>query len=164
MTRNCRAMYSLRPAVESDRAWLLDLRREVYRDLTLATFGDLDESRNRRHADKCWEQGNISIIQSGGEDIGMVQVIETAGSVSLEEIQILGAHQRKGFGSKVLMDIMDRARTELLCVKLATGIKNEDARRFYLGLGFRIVGESETHTLMEFAPGDEGSATAALPA
>jgi hypothetical protein len=47
--------YELRPATEADRAWLDDLRREVYYDLILSNFGEFDEERHRRHSRGCAE-------------------------------------------------------------------------------------------------------------
>jgi GNAT superfamily N-acetyltransferase len=145
-------MYALRSAEEADRSWLIDLRRDVYRELYLATFGVLDEHRNQRHSDECWERGPIWIIQLDGQDVGMVQLAETKSAICLEEIQIGPAHQRKGLGAAILKDILDKAASSARTVTLYTGLKNHGARRLYERLGFQMIGRSETHTHMEFVP------------
>ena len=145
-------MYELRPAEEADREWLTNLRRDVYRELNLATFGVLDEKRNQRHADECWAQGSISIIRLGSHDVGMIQLAETESTVRVEEFQICAAHQRRGLGASILNDILQRASSSGRSVSLSTGLKNDGARRFYERLGFRVVGANETHTHMEFVP------------
>jgi len=148
-------MYVLRSAEEGDREWLTNLRRDVYRELYLATFGVLDEHRNQRHSDECWERGSIWIIRLGAQDVGMVQLLETESAVRVEELQICPTHQRQGLGGAILSDILQRASSSGRSVSLSTGLKNDGARRLYERLGFRVVGASETHTHMEFAPQED---------
>ena len=55
--------YKLVPALPSDRDWLEALRRAVYQDLFVATWGAWDEARHQRHFAECIELGEINIIE-----------------------------------------------------------------------------------------------------
>ncbi len=50
--------YELQIATEGDKPWLDDLRRAVYKELVLSTFGRFEEERYQRHCEECLEQGN----------------------------------------------------------------------------------------------------------
>ena len=134
-----------RPATEDDKAWLEQLRREVYRDLFTATFGGWDEERHARQWRECWEQGSISIIESQNAPVGMIQLFEQHEVVEVGELQIASSWQNRGIGSAVLRDTIARARAGGRAVVLSTGLRNAAARRLYLRLGFEETAQSETH-------------------
>jgi ribosomal protein S18 acetylase RimI-like enzyme len=145
--------YRLISAVPADKPWLEALRRGVYKDLFVATWGGWDETRHFRHCAACWEQGDISIIEIDGERVGMIQLIERAESIEVGEIQIQPLHQGQGIGSRLLQDVLARARAQGKKVLLATGLQNRRAVRLYERLGFRHVFKTETHFHMEVDPG-----------
>ena len=87
---------SLRRATDSDKKWLDELRRDVYRDLFFATWGGWDESRHERHFAGTWEKGHIQLIEVDGQPIGMIQLIYLDDSVEVAELQIRPEHQSKG--------------------------------------------------------------------
>ena len=138
------------PALIKDKAWLECLRRDVYQDLFTATFGGWDEVRHTRHFNECWERGRISIIKVNGVPVGMIQLFEQADAVEVGEIQIQPSHQSQGIGSRILKDIVARARKERKKVTLSVGLKNGRALQLYQRLGFRKVAQSETHHHMVF--------------
>jgi ribosomal protein S18 acetylase RimI-like enzyme len=142
-------MMSLISARMSDHAWLEELRRDVYRDLFLATWGGWDESRHASHFSACIGRGHIAIIEWDGVRVGMVQLFEDDRSVEVGEIQVHTRHQNRGIGTRVLTDIIAKARQQRKTVRLSTGLKNGNAVRLYERLGFRHVAQSETHYHME---------------
>jgi ribosomal protein S18 acetylase RimI-like enzyme len=144
--------YQLIHAVPSDANWLEDLRRTVYQDLFQATWGRWDEARHMRHFSECMKKGNISIIDWEGVRVGMVQLFEELDSVEIGEIQVQPSHQNRGIGSQVLSDIIADAQRHRKCVRLRVGLKNDKAFRLYERLGFRKIGQSETHNHMEYQP------------
>jgi len=89
------------PASSADKAWLEQLRRDVYQELFRATFGGWDEVRHARQFAECWERGQISIIEVDGNRVGMIQLFEDADAVEVGEIQIDPRHQNKGTGGRV---------------------------------------------------------------
>jgi ribosomal protein S18 acetylase RimI-like enzyme len=144
--------YRLLRAVAHDQRWLDQLRRSVYRELFIATFGKWDEARHVRHSRECWERGSISIIEVDGERVGMIQLFEEAGFVEIGELQIQPSHQNREIGGRVLSDIVNQAHKRGKSVKLSVALKNDRAYRFYQRYGFREVSKTETHHQLQCEP------------
>jgi ribosomal protein S18 acetylase RimI-like enzyme len=144
--------YRLIRAAVNDQRWLDQLRRSVYRDLFVATFGSWDEARHARHTSECWDRGHISIIEVGGERVGMIQILDQAGSVEIGELQIQPSHQNRGIGSRILSDVVNQAHKRGKSVTLSVALKNERAYEFYRRCGFQDVAQTETHTQLRCEP------------
>jgi ribosomal protein S18 acetylase RimI-like enzyme len=143
--------YQLRAATEKDQSWLDDLRRVVYFDLMVDTFGQFEEDRHQRHCEDCWDQGNIQIVQVERVSAGMLQVIEGNSSIELCEIQIDPAQQGRGIGTTLLLDLIsqaDKARKDLV---LSVALKNLRARQLYERLGFVVTRCGDTHHHMQYS-------------
>ena len=144
--------YRLIPATAEDRSWLDELRRAVYQELFVATWGGWDEARHQRHFGECLKRGNIHIIEVNGTRVGMIQLFEHADGLEIGEIQIDPSHQSQGIGSRLLRDTMAQAHGQRKKVSLSTGLKNERAVRLYERLGFKHVSRSDTHIHMASEP------------
>ena len=144
--------YRLVRAVARDQRWLDQLRRSVYRDLFIATFGRWDEKRHVRDTTECWDRGHISIIEVGGERVGMIQILDQTGCVEIGETQIKASHQNRGIGSRILSDIVDQAHKRGKSVKLSVALKNERAYEFYRRCGFQDMSQTETHKQLQCEP------------
>lgn len=144
--------YRLLQAAANDQRWLDQLRRSVYRELFVAAYGSWDEERHVRHVNECWGRGHISIIEVGGERVGMVQLLDQTGFLEIGELQIQPSHQNRGIGSRILSDIVDQAHKRGKSVKLSVALKNERANDFYQRCGFRHVSQTETHNELQCAP------------
>lgn len=144
--------YRLVRAAVNDQRWLDQLRRSVYRELFIATFGSWDEARHVRHTSECWDRGHISILEVGGERVGMIQILDQAGFVEIGEMQIQPSHQGRGIGSRILSDIVDQAHKRGKSVKLSVALENERAYQFYQRCGFQHVAQTETHNQLQCEP------------
>lgn len=144
--------YRLRDASDEDAPYLEGLRRRTYAELFEATWGGWDENRHRRQLWACLRAGGISLIEADGELVGMIQLFEHADSLEIAEVQIEPVHQGRGIGTAVIRDVICRAANDGLPVNLRVGRKNEGALRLYERLGFKVVGESETHRRMTHRP------------
>lgn len=140
--------YRLRPALETDKAWLDALRRAAYRDLFDATWGAWDEARHQRHFAKTWDAGHISLILVDEAPVGMIQLLASDDELELAEIQIDPAQQNRGLGSRVITDVIALAHEQNKRLSLYLGLKNQHAFRLYQRLGFQEVGRSNTHIFM----------------
>jgi len=69
--------------------------------------------------------------------------------LTIVEIQIAPEFQGRGIGTEVLRDIIEIGRENRLKVALGVLKVNEKAERLYEKLGFKIIGETNTHFLME---------------
>lgn len=137
--------YSLRSAKDSDKAWLEELRRSAYESLFHATWGSWDEGRHQRHFAESWHQGGIELVEIDGHPIGMIQLMESENHIEVGEIQIRPEHQGTGVGTRLLVDVIDRARHQGMNVVLSTGLMNLGAARLFRRLGFEETGRSDTH-------------------
>ena len=146
--------YRLVPTTDADRPWLDELRRAVYHDLFLATWGGWDEDRHARHFQASWARGGIDAVEHEGVRVGMVQLSEQDDVIEVHEIQIHPSFQGRGLGSSLLNDILARARAEQKDVRLATGLQNTRAASLYRRLGFVEVKTTDTHIHMESRPGE----------
>jgi len=144
--------YRLVRAVANDQRWLDQLRRSVYRDLFIATFGSWDEARHVRHTTECWELGQISIIEVFGERVGMIQILDQTGFVEIGELQIQPSHQNQGIGSRILSDVVNQAHKRGKNVTLSVALKNERAAEFYRRCGFTHVEQTDTHNKLQCEP------------
>jgi ribosomal protein S18 acetylase RimI-like enzyme len=145
-------IYQLVPASIEDEAWLEQLRRDVYQELFMATFGGWDEARHSRHFSECLNRGGISIIEVDGGRVGMIQLVDQPDAVEVGEIQIQATYQKQGIGSRVLKDVIARAHKQRKKVLLSVALKNDGAYRLYQRLGFQKVGNNDTHNLMACDP------------
>ncbi len=142
--------YELQIATEDDKSWLDDLRRAVYKEIVVSTFGRFEEERHQRHCEECWERGNINIVRIDGTSVGMIQLAEGADSIELCEIQLHPNHQGKQLGQTLVRDVIHRSIASDKKLVLSTGLKNVRAKAFYERLGFRVTGQSDTHFHMRF--------------
>jgi ribosomal protein S18 acetylase RimI-like enzyme len=141
--------YRLIRAAARDQRWLDQLRRSVYRDLFIATFGSWDEARHVRHTNECWDRGQISIVQVDGERVGMIQLLDKPELIEIAELQIQPSHQGRGIGSRIVSDVIARAHKRGKIVALSVALKNERAAEFYRRCGFKQVGQTETHIRLQ---------------
>lgn len=142
----------LQPSTGEDKVWLEDLRRAVYLDLFVATWGGWDESRHQRHWASCIEKGCISIIKNDEIYTGMVQVFDEEASVEIAEIQVLPQFQCKGVGTRVLSEIIDAAHSCGRPATLSVGRKNVRAIALYQRLGFDLVKETDAKFYYKLLP------------
>jgi len=143
--------YQLIATTDADQPWLDGLRRAVYLDLFVATWGGWDEARHKRHLAACLESGHIFAIEVGGQRVGMIQLLEHPDELEVGEMQIEPAHQGQGIGTRVLLDTLARAKAEGRKVLLSTGLQNLRAVKLYERLGFQHVAQSDTHFHMELS-------------
>lgn len=142
--------YRLVEASSADEAWLEGLRRRVYADLFIATWGSWDEARHARHFSESMRHGHISIIEVGGTAVGMIQLLEDGDTVEIRELQVDPAHQNQGVGTSVLLDVIRDAKARGQSLRLSVGLQNENAIRLYERLGFSSLERSETHLHMRY--------------
>ena len=144
--------YQLVPALMEDQVWLERLRRDVYLELFVATFGSWDEVRHARQFSECLTRGGISIIKIDGMRVGMIQVFDQQDGIEVGEIQIQPSHQNRGIGTRVLTDAVTRGHEQGKKILLSVALKNERAYRLYQRLGFQKLAHNDTHNLMSCDP------------
>ena len=144
--------YCLTPTNAEDRSWLDELRRAVYHDLFVATWGGWDEARHLRHFAESWKRGGISIIDLDGVRVGMIQLLEGDDALEVAEIQIHPLYQGRGIGTRLLHDTIAQAHSRAKMVTLSTGLQNHRAVELYRRLGFEHASQTEAKYYMVSHP------------
>ncbi len=139
----------IRPAQDSDYQWLLELHHAVYRNLITQEFGYWDEDEELGLFMKAWKSKLIEILVLKDKNVGMLIVDEHADHLWLDEIQIDPCYQHQGIGTKVIRQLIDRARAQHLPLCLRVLHANRSAHRLYQKLGFRQIDRARHHTVME---------------
>ena len=142
---------TFRQAVDTDYEELWQLRRVALYEHVLATWGWDEDWQASRFRDR-WRPEQITVVERGGECIGMFALEEDPEELNLANVAIAPAHQSQGIGTAVLTAILTGARSRGLVVSL-TVLKVNRARRLYERLGFVVVGETATHYVMRAEPG-----------
>jgi ribosomal protein S18 acetylase RimI-like enzyme len=142
--------YRFRTSVDDDEQFLRRLREQCYREVVIAQFGEWDDDVQRGFFDKKWNPERYQIIETQGTEAGAVAVEQHSDHVFLSGIQISPEHQNRGLGTQVIEDIVQRAHSENLPVRLQV-LKSNRAQALYRRLGFREIGQTDTHLMMERA-------------
>ena len=133
---------SLRPAVEADLPFLVELRLATMaphfaRQGLVVSVGDhCQRAKHRIDA--------ATIIEVDGHPVGVIKVIQDTRTWTIEQFQIAPAHQGHGLGSTVLRALIAEARHAGALLHLSV-LKQNPATRLYARMGFRTLLES-THS------------------
>ena len=83
-----------------------------------------------------------------GLAVGLLRVSERESALFIDQVEIVPDYQDRGIGTALINDLLARGRP----VELGVLKVNDDARRLYERLGFRVTGETETHYNMRAEP------------
>lgn len=89
----------------------------------------------------------IEIITLDGQDIGLLQVVRTDESISLDQIHIEALHCGQGIGTTLIQELLSEARASGRPVLLSM-VKHNIAQALYERLGFRVLNEDDTRVHM----------------
>jgi len=147
--------YEFRQCTEEDRAWAYALKSEAYREVVERQFGPWDDGKQREQFAARWDPAKSRIVVVDGVAVGLVAVQDRSEELWLDEIQLASGWRGRGIGTAILRDLVSRARAERKALRLRVLRENALAQKLYHRLGFRVVGETATHWLVEHgdAPG-----------
>ncbi len=140
--------YSLRHALDSDFEFLKSVHHTTLREHIIKIWG-WDEAFQDRYFHEHFHLQNVQLVSAFGSDVGYVELYRSANALSILNILILPEFQGRGLGREIIGDLVAEAASEGRFVKLGVFKVNTRARKLYEALGFRGVGETETHFLME---------------
>ena len=141
-------MLTLRPAAPEDVEFAFSAHRASMRTYVEATWGAWDEAWQHRRFHESFVHAAHQIIEESGRPIGCLAVEEHPDHVFLSRILLLPEFHGQGIGTRLTRSICESAHRRGLPVVLRV-LKVNPARRLYERLGFRIVGETDTHFRME---------------
>jgi len=99
-----------------------------------------DEDEQRQLHERRFALYEFQVMQMSGIDVGILAVVR------------LPEYQSKGIGSVCMKHIIEDATASMLPIRLQVLKVNNRAAAFYRRWGFRSIGESDTHFLMERIP------------
>ena len=137
----------LRSATHDDSEFVYQTKKAALGKYIAQTWG-WDEQFQREYHRKDFDPSVIQIVTLQDKDIGWVIFTRSDDQIQINDLYILPEYQRRGIGSHLLSKLLEEAREKHIPVRLGV-LKVNPARRFYEKLGFRVVGETETHYQME---------------
>ncbi|MCG3180697.1 MAG: hypothetical protein BIFFINMI_03060 [Phycisphaerae bacterium] len=141
--------WTLRRATREDTEFVYDLRRTVYREHVVATWGEWDETWQRAHFASQFDAAIAQIILVNGVPVGVVETRHEPHRIFLANICVAPGFQGRGIGSAIIRDLADDARDCGVPLELEVLKVNHDARRLYERLGFvAIPCPRDTHDAM----------------
>jgi ribosomal protein S18 acetylase RimI-like enzyme len=142
---------SIRPATPADTPFLRQLHHRAYRDVVVRQFGSWDEAAQDGWFEKGLAEADFGVVEEQGQAIGTVGLKDFPDRVELVELQLLPEWQGRGLGTALLRAELERAQRLDKPVRLRVLLENR-ARSLYERHGFAIVGQTDTHYLMEWKP------------
>ena len=137
-----------RPGSPEDREFLFVLLRRALGPQIEETYGPWDEEWQRRHFLDTTDPTEHEILESDGTPMGCLLFSETPDELWLNRIFLLPEYQNQRIGTRIMEQLISAASARGQVLRLQV-IRTSPAFRFYERLGFRTVGETETHLLLE---------------
>jgi ribosomal protein S18 acetylase RimI-like enzyme len=94
-------------------------------------------------------KASYDIIFQGNDGVGRLYVNRGKGEIRIIDISLLTEYRNKGYGTKIIKDIITEADLHGLPVRLSCERKNNPALNLFKRLGFNIIGETEVYYEME---------------
>jgi ribosomal protein S18 acetylase RimI-like enzyme len=142
---------TLRPAIAGDLPFARGLYLDNMREVSQRAGFAWDEAQQAASFDARFIAGEASIVVLDGEDIGWMQVAEREGELFLKQLFIHPTRQRRGIGTKLLRELIERARRKRKGVTLGV-VKGNPARSLYERHGFRVTSEDRHKVYMAIEP------------
>lgn len=139
-----------RPSNEHDAEFARQAHHQAYHDVVVKQFGNWDEQVQDKFFQSAWSGSSHEIISFNGQDCGYFSMEETDNSIELHELVLLPKFQGKGIGTKILNEVIEKAKAAKLPVHLQV-LKENKAADLYRRMGFKENGETDTHFQMELS-------------
>lgn len=143
--------HTLRPSTEHDYDWLWSLKRSTMQSYVEKTWGPWNEEDQAARFKDNFRPESWQVIVVKGDDAGVVHVERSDEEIVLVNIQISPDFQNRRLGTAVMDGLLAEARGQKLPLRLQV-MKVNPARNLYERLGFTVVGETDTHYQMRWAP------------
>jgi GNAT superfamily N-acetyltransferase len=138
---------TLRDTVEADSELCFQIKKKSFGNYIEEIWG-WDEGVQRQLHEKDFEPGKFKIVQLDEIDIGLLGVRVEGTSLWVGQIYILPLHQNRGYGTRLIRDVIAEADRQGKTVKLQV-LKTNPARKLYDRLGFLVTGTNGPHHVME---------------
>jgi ribosomal protein S18 acetylase RimI-like enzyme len=139
----------LRPTNPDDYDFVFSVHCAAMKPSVEQVYG-WDEDWQARYFRERFDPARRQIIRYDGTDVGYISIEEQEASLFLSTIAILPLYQGRGIGTALIRGLQKQARSRRIPVTLQV-LKANPARTLYEQLGFRVIGETETHYQMRWS-------------
>jgi len=145
----------LREAMQAYLAFVFDVRRQAFRPYLELEDGWNEDLELKSHFQRFGQQ-RFRIIVAGSIDVGYLATAvypattDSTANLYVHQLMLLLPFQSKGIGSTCLQLIRKEARALGLPVRLRVLRVSPRALAFYVSLGSKIIGESDSHIGLEY--------------
>ena len=146
----------LRKAHQVDNEFTYQVRRSAFKCYVEQVWG-WDEDSQRALHDRRFAEQEYRVISLDGRDVGVISVAGKPDCLFVNQLYVLPEHQGQGIGRTCMLMVIDEGSKLGLPVRLQVLKVNPRALAFYERLGFAIMGDTETHFLMQSKRLQEGS-------
>lgn len=129
--------FGLRPARIDEFPFAEALYIDAMRPL-MQQLGKWDETLRRAAIRRSFRASESQIISQEGKDIGWMQILERDADYNIAQIQILDAYCGQGIGTRLICDLLAKAKAEAKTVSLSA-VRTNRAIGLYQRLGFRMI-------------------------
>lgn len=137
----------LRTATADDSEFAYQTKKAAFRKYVEKVWG-WDENEQRKFHERRFATQGFQVIQVDNIDVGILAVVQQPDCVKVNQMFILPKHQSRGIGAACIMRIIEDTVSKLP-IQLQVLKVNNRAFAFFQRFGFRRIGESDTHVLME---------------
>jgi ribosomal protein S18 acetylase RimI-like enzyme len=127
---------TLRPALATDEAFLLALRKDTMERYLEGAGEPVDEQTHLRRIRSHFSDAKIICLAD--ERVGLVKTHLSTTEWAISQLQIAPGYQGKGLGTEVIRRVIEQANRNSLPVTLCV-LRNNPALRLYERLGFRVM-------------------------
>lgn len=147
---NVKNEITLRIARSEDLEFLFSLLKAALGPYIERTYGAWHEAEQHERFITGTRPETHEVVELAGEAVGCLAVEWLPDQVKLNRVFLLPGVQGRGIGTQLVRQVLAQARASHLPVRLRV-FKVNPAQRLWQRLGFIVVGETETHWLMEHA-------------
>ena len=142
-------MYKFKKYTDDYYNFVYEVKKEVYKKYVEQNYGRWDEKNQKEYFDNFIKsvKENSYIIEYDEKEIGFYngQIIEN-GDYEIGNICIIPEYQRKGIGTKILKDVIEKNKERTIKIQY---FKQNPVGKLYEKLGFVFIGETKYHYQME---------------
>jgi ribosomal protein S18 acetylase RimI-like enzyme len=141
-------MMKLREAAAADVDFLADVFLRAMCPYIIAARGSWDQVREDRQFREQFRLGSTRILMDEEADVGFYMTYDQGPDLVLHTLCISPEHQRRGFGTAAIRQILSEARERHKGVVLFVLKANAGARSLYQRCGFVVIEETARHYRM----------------
>jgi len=141
---------TLRPALESDFSFAFEAKKDAMGEHISTRWGWDEEYQLSIHKQR-WSEKPWFIVMFGEQSIGTLSIQEEPEFTRFGEFYLLSTFRRKGIGTRILSQFLERCDQSKRSVRLEY-LKWNPVGSLYKRHGFEVTAENDIHYFMVRKP------------